>query len=155
MTTDASPSEKPPDPATCPLVGRWRLVSYTERRDNGESFDVFGPNPVGHITYLASGYMSVIFASAQRKPFGGAWSSVSDAHKAANFDALVAYEGRFTYYADRVEHLLDVSWIPNWEGKVLIRYIRVLQDGKVRLSTPSVRFGRPAPVQDVVVERDD
>ena len=145
-------SETALDPATCPLVGRWRLLSYTERRDNGESFDVFGPNPIGHIVYTASGHMSVIFASSQRKPFTGAWSSVTDAHKAQNFDALVAYEGRYSYFGNRVVHHLEVSWIPNWEGKDLVRFLSDLPEGRVCLSTPSVRFGRPQPVQDVIVE---
>lgn len=153
MTSTATSPGVAIDPAESPLIGRWRLVSYRERRDNGETFDVFGPDPVGHIVYTASGHMSVIFASSQRRPFVGAWSDVGDTHKAQNFDALVAYEGRFTDYGSRVVHHLEVSWIPNWQGKDLERFITRLPEGRVCLSTPSVRFGRPQPVQDVVLER--
>jgi hypothetical protein len=134
-------------------VGRWRLVSYTERKDSGESFDVFGPNPIGHILYTASGHMSVLFASSQRTPFAGAWSAVTDRQKAEAFDGFVAYEGRYTDHGDRVVHHLETSWISNWQGRDLERFVTHLPGGKVCLSTPSMRFGRPQPVQDVVLER--
>ena len=135
------------------LIGRWQLVSFTERRDNGEQFDVFGPDPKGCITYLESGAMSVLFASAHRKPFSGPWEGVSDRHKATNYDGMVAYAGRYTDHGDRVVHHVDVCWIPNWEGRDLERFLIFLPDGQVLLRTPAVRFGRPQPVQDVIVKR--
>ena len=134
------------------LIGNWQLVSFTERRENGEHFDVFGPNPKGYISYLESGHMSVLFASAQRKPFKGAWEGVSDRQKAENFDGIVAYSGRFIDHGDRVVHHVDVCWIPNWEGRDLERFLTFLPDGQVLLRTPATRFGRPQPVQDVIVK---
>jgi hypothetical protein len=134
------------------LVGHWELVSFTERRDNGERFDVFGPNPKGFITYLESGHMSVVFASGCREPFRGAWDSVADGQKAACYDALVAYSGRYTDHGDRVVHHVDVCWIPNWEGRDLERHVTYLRNGHVLLRTPEMRFGRRQPVQDVTVK---
>lgn len=134
------------------LIGHWQLVSFTERRDNGESFDVLGPDPKGYITYLESGYMSVLFAGAHRKPFSGPWDAVSDQHKAAHYDAMVAYAGRYTDHGDRVVHHVEVCWIPNWEGRDLERFLTYLPDGQVLLRTPAMRFGRPQPVQDVLVK---
>ena len=135
------------------LIGHWQVVSFTERRDNGEQFDVFGPNPKGHVTYLESGDMSVLFASVHRKRFSGPWEAVSDRHKAENYDGMVAYAGRYTDHGDRVVHHVDVCWIPNWEGRDLERFLTFLPDGQVLLRTPPVRFGRPQPVQDVIVKR--
>jgi hypothetical protein len=133
------------------LVGHWQLVSFTEERDDGTTFDVFGPDPKGYLTYLESGHMSVVFASAARQPYTGAWQEVTAAHKAANYDALVAYSGRYTDHGDRVVHHLDVCWIPNWEGRDLERFITYLPDGTVVLRTPETRFGRKQPVQHVTV----
>lgn len=135
------------------LVGNWQLVSFTERRDNGETFDVFGANPKGFITYLESGHMSVVFASGDRVPFSGAWGQVSDRQKAESYDALVAYCGRYTDHGDRVIHHVDVCWIPNWEGRDLERHVTFLPDDHVLLRTPETRFGRRQPVQDVTVKR--
>ena len=135
------------------LIGHWQLVSFTERNDNGEQFDVFGPNPKGYITYLESGDMSVLFASTHRKRFSGPWQKVSDRHKAESYDGMVAYAGRYTDHGDRVVHHVEVCWIPNWEGRDLERFLTFLPDGQVLLRTPAVRFGRAQPVQDVVVKR--
>jgi len=135
------------------LVGHWELVSFTERGENGEPFDVFGPNPKGSLVYLPTGHMSVVFASNQRMPYRGAWSEVSDRQKAQNYDALVAYAGRYTDRGDSVIHHVDVCWIPNWEGRDLERFVTILSDGNLRLRTPEMRFGRPQPVQDVIVRR--
>lgn len=136
---------------TSRLVGHWQLVSFTEERDDGSTFDVFGPEPKGFITYTASGHMSVVFASGARQPYSGAWSGVTDTHKAANYDALVAYSGRYTDHGDRVVHHVDVCWIPNWEGRDLERFVDYLPDGRVVLRTPQTRFGRRQPVQHVTV----
>ena len=138
-------------PAHSRLIGRWQLVSYTERRADGGTFDVFGPDPKGFIDYAQSGHMSVLFAGAGRKRFAGAWDAVPDRDKAANFDAMVCYAGRYTDHGDRVVHHVDVCWIPNWEGRDLERFLTYLPDGRVRSSTRPTRFGRPQPVQDVIV----
>jgi lipocalin-like protein len=136
-----------------PLIGNWRLVSFTQVGEDGKPFEFFGPEPKGHITYLESGYMSVLFASSQRKPYSGSWESVADRQKAENYEAMVAYSGRYTDHGDRVVHHVEICWIPNWEGRDLERFLTFLPDGRVRLRTPEKRFGRPQPIQDVIVER--
>ncbi len=135
------------------LIGHWRLEAFTEQRDDGTSFDVWGPDPVGYITYLASGHMSVVFAGSQRRPYAGAWSEVTAGHKAANYEAMVAYSGRFTAHEDRVVHHVEVCWIPNWEGRDLERFVTRLDADRVLLRTPRERFGRRQPIQDVIVRR--
>ena len=139
-------------PAPSRLIGHWQLVSFTEPREGGAPFDIWGPNPKGFITYLASGHMSVVFAGTQRKPFSGAWDSVTADHKASNFDSMVAYSGRYTDHGDRVVHHVETCWIPNWEGRDLERFLTYFPDGSVRLRTPPTRAGRPQPVQDVIVK---
>jgi hypothetical protein len=135
------------------LIGHWKLDAFTERRLDGSTFDVWGPEPIGYITYLPSGHMSVVFAGSRRERFAGAWSAVTDTDKAARYEAMVAYSGRFTAYEDRVVHHVEVCWIPNWEGRDLERFVTRLDADRVLLRTPEARFGRPQPVQDVVVRR--
>lgn len=139
--------------ARSPLIGYWRLVSFTERRDDGEPYEVFGSEPKGYINYSETGHMSVLFCAAHRKPFAGPWDGVPDRQKAENFDAIVAYAGRYTDHGDRVVHHVEVCWIPNWEGRDLERFLTFLPDERVRLRTPATRFGRPQPIQDVIVQR--
>ena len=135
------------------LIGTWALVSFTERDEDGRVHEVWGPNPRGTITYTEAGTMSVVFASSARSRFSGAWDAVSDADKARQYDAMVAYAGRYTDFGDRVVHHVDVCWIPNWEGRDLERYITYLDNDQVLLRTPPSRFGRSQPVQDVIVRR--
>jgi hypothetical protein len=138
--------------ASCPLIGNWRLVSFTQVGDDGKPYEFFGESPKGFITYLDSGFMSVLFASSHRTPFSGAWEAVADKQKAENYDAMVAYSGRYTFHGDRVVHHVETCWIPNWEGRDLERFLTFFPDGRVRLRTPEKRFGRPQPIQDVIVE---
>jgi len=135
------------------LIGTWELVAFTEYRDDGSQFDVFGPDPKGRLVYTETGHMSVVFAGAHRTPFSGAWAGVPDRHKAECFDAMVAYAGRYTDHGDRVVHHVEVCWIPNWEVRELERFLTFLPDGRVRLRTPATRAGRSQPVQDVIVKR--
>ena len=45
--------------AAAQLVGRWKLVSLEAVRPNGEVVREWGPKPVGHLIYDASGFVAV------------------------------------------------------------------------------------------------
>ena len=131
------------------LVGVWRLVSFREER-GAVMVDFLGPNPKGYITYTPGGHMSALLAGQFRPRFRGAWDAVPADVKAANFDGLVAYSGRFTAGPDRVTHHVDLCWIPNWEGRDLVRLVSFDGDDRLVLRT------EPRPdqaTQEVVWER--
>lgn len=133
------------------LVGVWRLVSFRERRDGG-LVDVFGRDPQGCITYAVEGRMSALLADPRRPKLKGEWSAIPDAAKAANYDGLVAYAGAYSLEGDRVIHHVDICWIPNWEGRDLVRMFSF--DGPDRLILRTVdNPRRPQPPQEVVWSR--
>src|SRR4051794_25954277 len=49
-----------------PLVGTYRLVSAQGTTADGAVDDLFGPDPVGYMTYTADGYMFVLMMRADR-----------------------------------------------------------------------------------------
>lgn len=65
--------------------------------------------------------MSALLARADRPRFRGQWNEIADTQKAAALDGLVAYGGRFSDFGDRLVHHVETCWIPNWEGRDLIR----------------------------------
>ena len=135
------------------LTGHWRLVSFTEQQPGGAWVDALGSGAKGSISYWACGRMQVLIGAPDRPRFRGEWSAIPDRDKAACLDRMVAYGGSFTVAADRVVHHVDVCWIPNWEGRDLIRLARFPEPGRLLLSTEAATDGRPRPMQEVLWER--
>lgn len=127
------------------VLGTWRLKSFQELR--GETMiDVFGSSARGFITYGPEGYMSALIAGGDRKRFRGAWKDIPPREKADSFDALVAYAGRYSFSGDRVTHHVEVSWIPNWEGRDLVRDARFIGKDCLELRTVPDLTGQPLQI---------
>ena len=135
------------------LTGHWRLVSFTEQQPDGAWTDALGPGAKGCISYWPSGHMQVLIGALDRPRFRGEWSGIADRDKAACLDRMVAYSGRFTVGEDRVLHHVDVCWIPNWEGRDLVRLASFPAPGRLLLATEAASDGRPRPMQEVLWER--
>lgn len=135
------------------LMGHWRLVSFVEQQPGGEWADALGPNAKGCISYWPSGQMQVLIGALDRPRFRGEWSSIPDHDKAACLDRMVAYAGRFTVVKDCVLHHVDVCWIPNWEGRDLVRLVDFPAPGQLLLRTEPATDGRPRPMQEVLWQR--
>jgi hypothetical protein len=141
--------EEKPMTAPSRLVGLWRLVSYTERGPSGETAHVFGEGAKGYLSYLADGRMMVLVTGAGRPRLRGAWDAVAATDKAAAYDKLIAYAGRYSEYRERVVHHVELCWIPNWEGRELERLVIPQAEDRMILRTPAER----PPVQDLLWER--
>jgi len=134
-------------PPASRLVGTWRLLSYTEVQPDGGRVDILGPDPRGYLSYLADGRMMVMVGAAARPRLKGAWDAIPATDKAANYDKIIAYAGRYTDLGDRVRHHVEVCWIPNWEGKDLERLVIPAGDGRMILRTPA---SERRPSQDLL-----
>jgi hypothetical protein len=132
------------------LVGRWRLLRYTEDRGADGAIDVFGPKARGELCYFPDGRMMVLVVGGGRPRLRGAWDAIAASDKAAAYDRLIAYAGRYSDRGERVVHHVELCWIPNWEGKDLERLVIPQGAGRMILRTPP-RSG--APVQDLLWER--
>ena len=134
------------------LHGHWRLVSFLEQRPNGEWFPFLGEGAKGYISYWPGGRMQVVMAAGDRPRLRGGWASIPADQKAVCLDRMVAYSGSFDVQADRVVHYVDVCWIPNWEGRELVRLVEMPDPDQLVLSTVPDPEGR-RPVQRVFWER--
>ena len=135
------------------LLGQWRLVWFREQQADGTWIDALGADAKGYISYTASGHMMATIGGADRPRFRGEWAAIPDAERARCLDRMVAYAGRYTLGADRVLHHVDVCWIPNWEGRDLVRLASFPAPNQLLLRTESASDGRARPMQEVLWER--
>ena len=94
-----------------------------------------------------------LIGAGDRTRLRGEWNAVPAEDKAACLDKMVAYSGTYHFEEDRVLHEVDTCWIPNWEGRNLVRQVSYPQDNQLLLSTVPGTTARPAPAQRVLWER--
>lgn len=135
------------------LMGRWQLLSFTEQGPDGKWFDVMGAQPIGDIAYLPDGYMHVLMGGSNRPRFRGDWASIPDADRAACLDRMVSYCGTYSVKGDCVYHHVQVCWIPNWQGRDLVRQVSFPKENHLLLSTAPSGGDRPRPAQEVLWQR--
>lgn len=135
------------------LTGHWTLVSFLEQKADGTWFDSLGAQANGCISYWDCGRMQVMIGATDRPRFRGEWAAIQDRDKAACLDRMVAYSGRFSTDGKRVLHHVEVCWIPNWEGRDLIRLARFPQPDQLLLCTEPATDGRARPMQEVLWQR--
>jgi hypothetical protein len=146
--------------AVHPLVGVWRLVSVTARGSDGTARpEVYGPAPVGYLTYTADGQMMVMFAQGDRPPLSGnptspfALGSVPAAEMAQAFASFSAYAGTYSIQGDAVHHHLVIASIPNRVGATLVRTF-VIQGHRLTLTTQKTMEQGVATAYELVWQRN-
>ena len=106
-----------------PLLGTWKLQSYTTAYEDGQTVESFGAHPGGYLSYSADCRMyGIVVSEGRRRP---ANVVPSDAEKAALFASMGAYAGTYTIEGDKVTHHVDVSWIESWTGTAQVRQFRI------------------------------
>jgi hypothetical protein len=134
------------------LHGIWRLARFEELR-NGAWVPAIDADAHGCISYWPNGRMHVLIGGGQRPRLRGEWAQVPAQQKALCLDDLVAYAGSYTVEDDRVRHLVDTCWIPNWEGRELVRAVSFPARGVLQLDTVPDPSGRVRATQRVTWER--
>lgn len=123
------------------LVGMWKLHSASSTASTGERSETpYGAGPAGLLTYTAEGRVTALISYGGRKPLslGGGPLKLQE-EQAEAFKTFFAYAGRYTLSGDKVTHHIEISSIPNYVGKDLVRSVK-LQGDQIVLVTP------PAPV---------
>lgn len=87
------------------FAGVYKLVSYERKAANGEVTQVYGPNPVGRITYDNAGRMSAFLMRPGR----------------TTQDGFTAYMGTFDVDEKTVIHHVEAALNPSWPGTDLRR----------------------------------
>lgn len=124
------------------LIGRWTIVRWRQEYDDGRRTYPMGEEVAGFIDYRVDGTMAVILARRDRAPFtsGGQWDA-SDAEKAAAYDGMLSYCGTYAVAGDTIEHRIELSLFPNWQGATQRRRAAMV-DGELHL-TARIEEGTP------------
>jgi hypothetical protein len=130
------------DPAA--IVGVWELVSWRLIGGDGAMTEPLGPSPRGHLVYTAGGDMSVVISAAGRRPLADDPAARSVADRAAAFDGVHAYAGRWRVDGDEIIHVVGPATLPNYEGTEQRRRL-VLNGDLMTLATPAGRAAHIAP----------
>jgi Lipocalin-like domain len=137
------------------LAGRWRLVSYSARADDGSVAYPLGADAQGSLVYTHGGWMSAQVSAGSRSAFstedllGG-----SDGERAEAFSTYVAYCGSYEVSDDVVIHRVAMSLFPNWVGTEQSRYFH-LEGAELVLRTPPLDAGGRSLVYEFLWRREE
>jgi hypothetical protein len=125
------------------FVGRWKLVSFETRGEDGEVTYPFGKDALGYIMYSTDGYMSVTIFPKNRRRFNTydvAGGTIEE--KVAAAESYISYFGRYEIIDDRVIHHVEASFFPNWVGVDQERFYRFDGNRLTLSSTPMLFKGK-------------
>lgn len=135
-----------------PVIGSWRLLSFELRRDDGIITFPFGENPHGMIVYTESGRFSAQLMRGDRPRCVGEDQMRAAVEEAeTNFKGCISYYGSYTFHPERgtIQHHVEGSLFPNWEGRTLKRFYR-LSGNRLELSTPPTIWGGGGKITGVI-----
>ena len=117
------------------FIGIWKLVSFEYQSEDKVTYP-FGKDPVGYIMYNGDGYMAVALMSSNRKRFSSTDLMGGTAEEiVAAAGTYLSYCGKYEVTDDKVTHVIEVSFYPNWIGEKQVRFYK-FEDDKLILSTP-------------------
>jgi hypothetical protein len=132
-----------------PVVGRWRLVSYVARAEDGSVAYPLGQNPVGSLIYTAGRWMSAQLAATDRSRLAADdLQGGSEWDRAAAYDSYFAYCGTYAISGNNIVHNVEMCLLPNWVGTDQVRYFEVHGD-ELLLRTPPVEISGTTVVNDL------
>jgi len=103
-----------PDPAGTSvqlsnLNGAWRLISFElERQDTGQRRPALDGGHKGRLVILAGSLIIVVITPNERQ----VPKTVEE--RAAAYESMTAYTGRFTVQGDQLTTTVDISWNESW-----------------------------------------
>jgi Lipocalin-like domain len=137
------------------LVGRWGLVSYVSRADDGSRTYPLGEDPQGSLLYTAGRWMIAQLSTGDRGdlPTDDLFSG-SDAERAEAFSSYLAYCGSYEVTANVVVHRVTICSFPNWVGSEQTRHFEITGDRLV-LRTPPIAVGGRLLVHEFLWQREE
>ncbi len=116
------------------LIGKWTLLAWEQVYDDGRIEYPMGEKLEGFIRYSADGGMMCMLSRADRPAFvsGGQWSASAE-EKAAAYDSMLCYAGRYQRDGDLISHHVEMSLFPNWKGGTQKRRVEKLAGSELVL----------------------
>jgi hypothetical protein len=133
------------------ILGRWRLLEWVQRYDDGRRKYPFGSDARGFLQYDAD-RMFIFVCGADRKPLGGTQWTAPEADRAAAYSSSFAYSGTYEIAGAEILHRVDLSLYPNWVGTTQRRRA-ALRDGRLCLSARMEEGTGEARTAELVWER--
>lgn len=125
------------------LVGTYKMVSQVVDVE-GAVTENMGKAPRGYLV-LTPTRATAFYTAESRKP------GTAEAEKAALFDTLGGWSGRYRTEANRLIVSVDVSWVEIWNGKDQVRNYE-LSGTRLALTSDPMPFARD-PSKKVVVRQ--
>jgi hypothetical protein len=120
-----------------PIVGTWRLTSFTERNiETGATSYPFGEAARAFVIYAENGYVATIFTTADRKPPPS--GRPSDQEAIDLYRSVIAFAGRYELIDNRLIYRPEISWNEAWNGTTQERIFEVRGDRLEVTSVPTV-----------------
>ncbi|MEO3471854.1 lipocalin-like domain-containing protein [Roseomonas sp. CAU 1739] len=128
------------------LIGSWNLRSWDRQIvATGQAGPARGPARRGSLVYLPGGRMITLIIQRDR-PLPAAMPPTTE-EKAALYDGMLAYSGRWRLDGDVVVHRIETAWNGVWSGSEQRRHA-VLEGSMLTLRTPA--FIEPLTGQEAV-----
>ena len=134
------------------LLGRWRIVEWVQRYDDGRRVYPLGRKPRGFIQYDEE-RMFCFICSGDRAPLGGSQWTAPQEEKASAYGSCLAYAGSYEIVGDDILHKVNLSLYPNWVGTTQRRRA-VLEDERLLLCARLEEGTPQARTADLTWERE-
>ena len=116
--------EQMPHDCPGPLLGTWKLQSFTTRDlVTGQTSELFGAHPNGYLSYGSDGRMHAILVEEERN--APTDLIPTDAERIRLYNGFSAYAGAYRIDGDQVSHHVDASWNQSWTGTTQVRRFRI------------------------------
>jgi hypothetical protein len=115
------------------IIGRWWLVQWVQRYDDGRMLYPLGQDAKGFIQYDEDDRMFCFICANERPALTGSQWTAPNSEKAAAYANCLAYSGRYEIRGKEVLHKVDFSLYPNWVGTTQ-RRPAVLEGGRLALT---------------------
>src|SRR5713226_2196633 len=121
---EGAPAMSKPVPVSHPIVGTWRLTSFTEKNlETSAVSHPFGEAAKALVIYEANGYVATIFTRADRKsPLG---PQPTDQEAMDLYRSMIAFAGQYELEGNRLIYRPEISWNEAWNGTTQERLIEV------------------------------
>jgi len=107
------------------FIGYWRLTKWEATLDGKFHSYPFGEKAEGELLYSENGRMFASLSRAIRPKFLAAnLRKATPAERKSAVDSYVSYSGTFDIVDNTVQHHVEYSLLPNWQGTDLVRMFK-------------------------------
>jgi hypothetical protein len=124
-------------PSGDPIVGTWRLSSFTEENlETGAVSYPFGKKAKAIVIYTVDRHVATIFAAADREQPVAAQATEQEAIDL--YRSMIAFAGRYELIGNRLIYHPEISWNEAWNGTTQERIFEINRDRLEVKSMPVV-----------------